>query len=267
MKTLIPTLAAMACICGLLAEEPKPKETRAAPTSELFMDELRAARDLRAEWNTRDDELDAARNGGSLSDPELYKRIRAQIDAVLKAKHSELEAWTAYYQKTADYWQSILKTIQGSQPARATERQDLSNMLVTERRERDDVRRRQHDLLQTLQDKGVSTDQPAAVDLKKLLALKEDNIATLERAIQEFDLGVTHLDKRRDLARSRSLQARQLLHSVDVERPLWDAVYNGTLHRVDLEYDSKVPEPEGRPDWRNKLGGTRGANGAGGGAK
>ena len=86
-----------------------------------------------------------------------------------------------------------------------------------------------------------------------MVSLKEENGAKIEQAIKEFDLGSSHLDKRRDLARSRSLQARQLQRSIEVERPLWNALYTGKLHRLDLQYDSTIPPPQKSPDdWKAK---------------
>ena len=259
MRISLILAAALAPAAWLAADgakpiEPKPAEVRVAPTSDLYLDELNQARRLHGDWNNLDDELDRALQGAPLRDPNAYRNLRERIRYVLRAKTAELEAWTVYYQKSADYWQSVLKTIQTGQPARSTERQDLVNMLGLEKRERDDIQRRLSDLSRALSEKGLSADQPAVTDLRKLLALKEDNTDKIERAIQEFDSGIAHLDKRRELARMRSLQARQLLRSVEVERPLWEALYNGRIHRVDLEYDQGIPEPEARPDWRTKLG-------------
>ncbi|MBZ5726962.1 MAG: hypothetical protein LAP87_18445 [Acidobacteriia bacterium] len=253
MKRL--TIALAFSLASLLpAQDGQKAEVRVAPTSELFTEEVRAARQLHGEWDLRDDELDAARHGASLSNPDVYKGLRTQIESVLAAKRRELDAWSVYYQKTADYWQSVFRAIQAGQPARSSERQDLVNMLAQEQRDRGDVQRRLNDLEQTLREKNVAASQPAALDLKKLLDLKADNVAKLERAIQEFDGGGAHLDRRRELAQARAIQSRQLLRGVETERPLWDALYNGRLHRLDLEYDTNIPEPEARPDWRRKAG-------------
>lgn len=255
MKTTRLILAALAFGAVLAAADAKNSEARVAPSSDLYTDELRSARELHGGWNTKDEELDEALHGGSLSNPEIYKSLRSQIAAVLKLKKEEMDAWTLYYQKTADYWQSTLKTIQSGQPGRASERQDLQNMLAIEKREREDIQRRLQDLMRTLSEKGVSTEQAAVQDLRKLLAMKEDNTAKLEQAIREFDLGSSHLDKRRELARARSLQTRQLLRSIEVERPLWDALYNGKVHRLDLDYDTAIPEAAVPPDdWKKKAG-------------
>ena len=237
-------------------QQPQQTQVKVAPTSDLFTEELRAARQLHGEWDGLDDQLEVARHGAALGDPQVYRELRGQIDAVLKAKRSELVAWTQYYQKTADYWQSVLKAIQTGQPSRASERQDLVNMLAQEKREREDVDRRLKDLSQTLTEKGITAEQPAVAELRKMLEMKQENIDKLNRAIQEYDGGTAHLDKRRDLARMRSLEARQLLHSVEVERPLWDALYNGKLHRLDLDHDVTIPSPERLPSWRDKLGGS-----------
>lgn len=237
-------------------QQSQQTQVRVAPTSDLYTEELRAARQLHGEWDGLDDQLELARHGAALSDPQIYRKLRGQIEAVLKAKRSELDAWTQYYQKSAEYWQSVLKAIQSGQPSRASERQDLVNMLAQEKREREDVDRRLKDLSQTLTEKGITAEQPAVAELRKLLEMKQENIEKLDRAIQEYDGGTAHMDKRRDLARMRSLEARQLLHSVEVERPLWDAVYNGKLNRLDLEHDVTIPSPERMPSWKDKIGGS-----------
>jgi len=202
-----------------------------------------------------DDQL-VAIHGAAVADPQVYRELRSQIEAVLKAKRSEMDAWGRYYQKTADYWQSVLKAIQSGQLSRASERQDLLNMLAQEKRECEDIGRRLKDLSQTVTEKGITAEQQAVAELRKLIDMKQENIERLTRAIQEYDGGTAHLDKRRDLARMRSLEARQLLHSVEVERPLWDAFYNSKLHRLDLDHDQTISSPEGLPDWRSKLGGS-----------
>src|SRR5262249_52670266 len=154
---------------------------------------------------------------------------------------AELDAWAAYYQRTLDYWQSVVNAMQAGEPERASLRQDLTNILALEKREKADIERRLADLRKTLSEKGVDENQPAGTELSKLLALKDDNSAKLERAIKEYDAGKRDLDQRRELARKRVAQARQMAHSVDVERPLWNALYSGKVNRLDLEYDRRIP--------------------------
>lgn len=254
LKYIFTTVAALCFALSLTAQQTEDSgppdsqknnapEVRVAPTSDLFTDEIRKARQLHSQWNGLDDELDQARSGALLTDPAVYKRLRSQIDTVLASKRVEIDAWREYYQKSADYWQSTLKSLQSGQPARNTERQDINNMLIVEKRDRDDLHRRLTDLVKTLAEKGVTGEQPAVTDLKKLFVLKEDNVAKLEQVLHLFDSGVQHLDKRRELARSRSLEARQLLRSVDVERPLWEALYSGKAHRLDLDFHVTIPKP------------------------
>lgn len=258
LASLLALAALPAAIADKTAKNDGPgvetPSVRIAPASELFPHELGGARRLNDQWAALDDELDIARQGVSLADPQAYVGLRSQIDAALKGKRGELDAWKTYYQRTADYWQSVLKAIQDGQLARTSERQDLVNLLSVEKKERDDIQRRLSDLTLTLKEKGFATEQPATLDLRELLALKDDNIEKLNAALHEFDSGVGHLDKRRELARARSLQARQLLRGVEVERPLWDALYGGRLNRLDLDRDSAIPPPERRPnDWKARV--------------
>ena len=104
LKYIFTTVAALCFALSLTAQQTEDSgppdsqknnapEVRVAPTSDLFTDEIRKARQLHSQWNGLDDELDQARSGALLTDPAVYKRLRSQIDTVLASKRVEIDAW------------------------------------------------------------------------------------------------------------------------------------------------------------------------------
>lgn len=216
-------------------------------TNELFAEERADAQRQHTEWVQKDDNADAA-DGASYTD-----RRKRHIEA-RQQKKVELDAWAVYYQRVATHWQSVYQAIVNGSAGRGATRQDIVNILATEKKEYEEVLRRRTDLVRSLNDKGVDiSTQPAISELSKLLEMKKANIETAERALKEADQAAKYDDKRRDLARTRAFYATQMIRSVEVERPLWEAVYGGRLSQTDLRNEKDIPDPEQRPGWKTQL--------------
>lgn len=241
----------------------KGEETAKPAQPALFATELAAAREAHNAWKARDQQVEELRPDGAAADPESYREHRTRIQAASKAKQEELAAWKRYYEAAAEHWQGVLRSIESGQNDQGAKRQDILNMLVVERRERDEIRRRLTELRKALREKDLQPEEQDAVQvIRKLEEQKLDNIAKLEKALQLFDQGAGFVAKRRELARGRALSARQMVRGMEVEAPLWEALYTGDLHKSDLEMERGDADPEPPPNWRERFTSKRTTGGA-----
>lgn len=232
---------------------PAQQPVTVSTSNELFASERAEADRQHATWVEQDDLADAPLSG-SVGDSSVYQQKRDQIAVARRQKKTELDAWTVYYQKVAAHWQSVHQAIVSGTANRTTARQDIVNIAAVEKKELEEALRRRADLTRSLNDKGVDvTRQPAITELSKVIDMKRQNVETAERALRETDIAFRYEDKRRDLARTRTFQASQLVRSVEVERPLWEAVYSGRLHKLDLEREEADPGPAERKRWQDNL--------------
>lgn len=266
MKTINKTIALIVISLGLLsafaaaqdakAPQNNPSQTAPSPASgavaDPFQSLLDLARQAQAAWATNDDNLDEALAARGACDAGA----QADLKQTLEAKRGEINAWTDYYNRHLQYNRDRAKSTSGTQNTRAPQRPDLVNAIAIEERELGDLKRRVADLNETLKEKN-ETGSPKALDtLREMTAAKEQGIQKLRRALELFDQGSHDLAEMKDLATKRIGDVQALLSGLRIESSLYENLYAGMGHRIDLKCDKATPtaSPRTDDDWNKRTG-------------
>jgi len=266
MKTISKTIALTVISLGILsafaaaqdakAPQNNPNQTAPAPASTAVADPFQAlldqARQAQAAWATKDDSLDEALAARGACDAGA----QADLKETLEAKRGEINAWTQYYGRHLDYNRDRAKTTSGTQNTRAPQRSDLVNAIAIEERELGDLKRRLTDLNETLKEKNETGNTKALDSLRDMTTTKEQGLQKLRRALELFDQGSHDLAEMRDLATKRIGDVQALLNGLRIESTLYENLYTGMGHRIDLRCDKATPtaSPRGDDDWSKRTG-------------
>jgi hypothetical protein len=200
----------------------------------------------------KDDELDQAVAAHGVCDTAAHDEVRE----TLEAKRQEITDWNVYYSAHLQYQRERAKAASNATSGRTAQRTDLVNGIQIEERELADVKRRLSDLEQTLNEKNVAAGSQKPVEgLRAMIAAKQQGIEKLRRALQLFDDGARDLAEIRELANTRMLDIQSLLAGLKIEATLYENLYVGFLHRLDLRCDKATPGPVKREgdDWDTRT--------------
>jgi hypothetical protein len=222
------------------------------PVADPFQPLLDRARQAQAGWATKDDTLDEALAARGACDPGA----QADLKETLEAKRGEINAWTDYYSKHLEYNRDRAKATSGAVNTRGPQRSDLVNAIGIEERELGDLKRRLSDLDQTLKEKNETGNTKALDSLRDMTASKDQGLQKLRRALELFDHGSHDLAEMRDLAMKRIGDVQALLNGLRIESTLYENLYGGMTHRIDLKCDKATPSasPRGDDDWLKRTG-------------
>jgi hypothetical protein len=259
------------------AGEGQTSATRlSASVADPFQSLLDKARVAHAEWVSKDDDLEAA-----LDSPNLCAGIaRGAIKETLDAKRAEILSWTDYYSHHLQYDRDRARIASTAANMRAPQRTDLVNAIEMETREKEDLERRIGDLQAALDGKdepakasvggwrkfGERAGAPSAPveiadsnalnSLREMAAAKDLWIQKVRRALEKFDAAGQDLTERRNLAMKRVADVQTLLGSLRIESTLYENVYAGMAHRLDLRCDLAAPDAAQwqDEDWLKRTG-------------
>jgi hypothetical protein len=236
-----------------------PENNQAGPAqshgsvADPFQALLDRARASQSAWQSRDDDLDQAIAVRGVCDAGAY----ADVKTTLEAKRQEIADWTGYYGSHLQFQRDRAKAASSATNTRAPQRTDLVGAIQIEERELTDVNRRLSDLEQTLKEKNeMAGNQKAIESLRAMSATKQQGIDKLRRALQLFDDGGKDLSEIRGLANTRILDVQALLGGLKIETTLYENLYSGVLHRLDLKCDRATPSASKREDedWAKRTG-------------
>ena len=119
-----------------------------------------------------------------------------------------------------------------------------------------DFKRRLADLNQTLQEKNETGNTKALDSLRDMASTKEQGLLKLRRALELFDQGSHDLAEMKDLANKRIGDVQALLNGLRIESTLYENLYGGMGHRIDLKCDKATPgaSARGEDEWQKRTG-------------
>jgi hypothetical protein len=266
MKIISKTIALIVISLGLMsafgadqeAKAPQHTPAQTAPVAasgavaDPFQSLLDLARQAQVAWATKDDNLDEALAARGTCDTSAQADLKDTLDA----KRGEINAWNTYYASHLQLNRDRAKTTSGTQNARAPQRSDLVNAIAIEERELGDLKRRLADLNETLKEKNETGNTKALDSLREMTAAKEQGLQKLRRALELFDQGSHDLAEMKDLATRRIGDVQALLSGLRIESTLYENLYTGMGHRIDLRCDKATPtaSPRGDDDWSKRTG-------------
>jgi hypothetical protein len=233
-------------------QNPAPPAPASTAVADPFQDLLERARQAQANWATKDDTLDEALATRGACDAGA----QADLKETMEAKRAELGAWNAYYSKHLDYNRDRARATSGAVNTRGPQRSDLVNAIQIEERELTDLKHRLSDLNQTLKEKNETGNTKALDSLRDMTGTKEQGLQKLRRALELFDHGSHDLAEMKDLANKRIGDVQALLSGLKIESTLYENLYGGMGHRIDLKCDRATPtaSPRTDDDWTKRTG-------------
>jgi len=233
-------------------QSPAPAAPTSTAVADPFQNLLERAHQSQAAWATKDDTLDEALAARGACDPGA----RADLKDTMEAKRAEIAAWNEYYGKHLEYNRDRARATSGAVNTRGPQRSDLVNAIQIEERELTDLKRRLADLNQTLQEKNETGNTKALDSLREMTGAKEQGLLKLRRALELFDQGSHDLAEMKDLANKRIGDVQALLNGLRIEDTLYQNLYSGMGHRIDLKCDRATPgaSARGEDEWQKRTG-------------
>lgn len=255
-KTIVTIIAVVILPAFAEAQDAKTTTVQTTPVStavaDPFQNLLEQARQAQANWATRDDSLDEVLTARGACDVGA----QADLKATMEAKRAEITRWNEYYGQHLQFNRDRARATSGTVNTRGPQRSDLVNAIQIEEREFTDQKRRLSDLNQTLKEKNEIGNTKALDSLRDMTTTKEQGLQKLRRALDLFDQGSRDLAEMKDLANKRIGDVQALLNGLKIEATLYENLYSGMGHRIDLKCDRATPgaSARGEDEWQKRTG-------------